>query len=231
MTSISPRQAETASDRGTVHPTSVYRYYDRRGALIYVGITRQAIGRNRQHNEAAEWWRFVARQEVEHHPSRAEAAAREVELIRQYRPPFNKQHNIGWQDLRALYVAYAQQADGEPLSLIEEYRLSGRNLALHVVEHDPCGDRLVLRTGVEYPALASRLTLEDRVDVMTHGPAGRVIDVGWQGPFAVIHCKVRERRPIESAAAKIKHRYKRGPEQPECVLLQRVILTPDRADA
>lgn len=87
-------------------PTSVYRYYDRFGVLIYVGITKQGAVRNYQHNATQEWWSHVATQEVEHYPDRALAADRERELIRQHRPPFNKTHNIDWQELRAAYAAF-----------------------------------------------------------------------------------------------------------------------------
>lgn len=106
-------------------PTSVYRYYDRFGVLIYVGITKQGMGRNRQHNATQEWWSLVCRQEVEHHPTRRAAEARERELIRQHRPPFNKQHNLGWQEMRAAYLAFVDSlADADARA--EAQQRSGR---------------------------------------------------------------------------------------------------------
>lgn len=85
-------------------PTSVYKYYDRANILIYVGITNGGILRNRQHNDSNEWWKFVAKQEVEHFKSRGLAHEREVVLIEQFRPPFNKQHNKDHEAVRRYYL-------------------------------------------------------------------------------------------------------------------------------
>lgn len=86
-------------------PTSVYRYYDKSGLLLYVGITSRATSRQREHNADKEWWPFVASQQVEHYPTRAAALVRERELIIGFRPPFNRQHNTDHANLRALYMA------------------------------------------------------------------------------------------------------------------------------
>lgn len=88
-------------------PTSVYKYYDAANRLIYIGITAQRIGRQVQHNDSSEWWPYVARQEIEHYPSRADARAVERGLIELHRPPFNKQHNDRWEDVREAYLAVA----------------------------------------------------------------------------------------------------------------------------
>lgn len=88
-------------------PTSVYRYYDKLGILLYVGITRTGIARNVQHNRSAQWWPMVVRQEVEHLASRTAARAREKDLIQEYRPPFNVQHNVDHQSLRDAYLGLA----------------------------------------------------------------------------------------------------------------------------
>jgi hypothetical protein len=85
--------------------TSVYRYYDQFGVLLYVGITKQGIGRNRQHNADKVWWQWVTLQEVDHFDSRDDAHAREVALIRKYRPPFNVQHNTEHRVLSTAYIA------------------------------------------------------------------------------------------------------------------------------
>jgi hypothetical protein len=92
-------------------PTSVYRYYDARGYLIYVGITRTGISRNRQHNADKAWWPWVASQRVEHFASRDVAHAREIELITEFQPPFNVQHNPEQAQLRQLYVALRESGE------------------------------------------------------------------------------------------------------------------------
>lgn len=84
-------------------PTSLYLYYDRFDVLLYVGITSRGMKRNFEHNADKEWWQYVARQEVKHLPSRAEAQRIERELIIGLRPPFNKQHNRDHEELAEAY--------------------------------------------------------------------------------------------------------------------------------
>lgn len=85
-------------------PTSVYRYYDAHKVLIYVGITKRGVLRQREHNEHAEWWQFVGSQEVDHYDTREIASAQESFLIRQHRPPFNKSQNPDHERLRDAYL-------------------------------------------------------------------------------------------------------------------------------
>ncbi len=88
--------------------SSVYRYYDKHGFLIYVGITNQGIARNRQHNTSKDWWRHVVSQQVEHLDSRESALARERELIIECSPAFNSQHNPDHTYLSAAYEAFCE---------------------------------------------------------------------------------------------------------------------------
>ncbi|MET8648505.1 hypothetical protein [Nocardia aurea] len=107
MTSIS---GSKASVRMNV-PTSLYLYYDRDSVLLYVGITNRGIKRNSEHNADKEWWPYVASQEVRHLPSREEAVRIEREVIAERRPPFNKQHNPGHEELAEEYIAYSDPPD------------------------------------------------------------------------------------------------------------------------
>ena len=84
-------------------PTSVYLYFDKLGVLLYVGITKRGITRQDEHT-LKEWWPFVAKQEIEHYDSREVAAARETMLIKERRPPFNKQQNRDHARLREAYL-------------------------------------------------------------------------------------------------------------------------------
>ena len=107
-------------------PTSVYRYYDSNGILLYVGITSRGATRNREHNSTKEWWQFVASQDVEHHPTRASAEARERDLIKSRQPPFNKAHNPHWQDLRTGYTRLRATTKALDMSLQQASAPKGR---------------------------------------------------------------------------------------------------------
>lgn len=86
-------------------PTSVYRYYDKFGLLLYVGITSRGAVRNAEHYSTKTWWRYVVRQEVDHYDTREAAGHVESELIRRFRPPFNTQLNPWYAEIRAAYLA------------------------------------------------------------------------------------------------------------------------------
>lgn len=138
-----------------VTPTSVYRYYDRHAVLIYVGITDRDIRRNLEHNKKAAWWPYVVRQEVDHFESRPEALAREKELIRQFRPPFNTQHNPDSPALREAYLAFvAAGALDDPMVA---FRALGAHAPLTVVEQNHELREVVLRTQPTHFAIAQRL--------------------------------------------------------------------------
>src|SRR6267154_2018176 len=92
-------------------PTSVYRYYDRLGVLIYVGLTRTRTERNQQHNGDKDWWPLVASQAIDHFQTREEAIGGESALIAKFRPPFNTQQNPEHQTIKAAYLASLQNGD------------------------------------------------------------------------------------------------------------------------
>lgn len=69
---------------------SVYRLYDGAGALLYVGITSRGTRRIGEHARHRPWWSQVARAEIEHHPDRPTALAREAALILAERPRHNR---------------------------------------------------------------------------------------------------------------------------------------------
>ncbi|YCK35166.1 hypothetical protein ACNF49_14085 [Actinomadura sp. ATCC 39365] len=73
--------------------TSVYQYFGAGGALLYIGVTDRGIRRTHEHAESKPWWPLTTGCTIEHYPNRDEALAREADLIRRFRPPFNQQHN------------------------------------------------------------------------------------------------------------------------------------------
>lgn len=168
-------------------PTSVYRYYDIAGVLIYVGITKTGVNRNRQHNADKEWWQWVASQQVEHFPSRDVAHENEIALIQKYRPPFNKQHNHQYEALRAVYVA-AREA-GLYSDPTKEGLLGKRFKKLHVNAFvDPETGYAELRTRAEDAEAAARLVFTSGREVITNGgmTIGHVTAIERVGPIARI---------------------------------------------
>lgn len=186
----------------TVHPTSVYRYYDHMAVLIYVGITRRGSQRNAEHFRGKDWWPYVAEQRVEHYPDEISAHVREVELIQLHTPPFNTQHNPDWQEMRSAYLAMrSTPMDPDHLGL---WRGHGRALPARVRHQD--GGSLALATHAEDAALALRLRWSGQIPVRLYrGDAryesyGLVGTISTGGPFLHLTMEsTREFPPIHYA--------------------------------
>lgn len=138
-------------------PTSVYRYFDEFDLLLYVGMTSRGTVRNSEHNKDKAWWPYVARQQVSHHQSRQEAHEVEVALIRQFRPPFNVQHNPGHEKTAAAYFvtreAIRPVIGADPLVMATAL---GRRLPVGI---DTDGPRAAVRFHLEHLPIVKRLTL------------------------------------------------------------------------
>lgn len=174
MTTIQPAAIET----------SVYRYFDERGILLYVGITSRGMSRNREHNISKEWWSYVGSQDVEHFPTREAAHAREVELIEQYRPPFNKQHNPSYGTFREQYMKMRSM----PLDFqdaIELYSALKRRLPLDVLRYE--NGVYVLTTRIEHAAIACRLEAAPKVNVVNGRQRGQVRQMKALGPICLVY--------------------------------------------
>lgn len=181
---------------GRVPPvdTSVYLYYDKHDLLIYVGITHRGIVRNQEHSSKP-WWPYVTRQDVEHFDSRPAAEARERELIRQFRPPFNTQHNPGAQLTREAYLAWAN-ADTDEHEPGKIYSRLRRRIAVSTLSQEP--GRLVLITRPEHYPITARLVLPSDKRVFIWGQLGRVLSVEHRNMFAVVTCKTKKEFPATS---------------------------------
>lgn len=77
----------------TDRPTSLYRFFNASGELLYVGITSRDVTRWESHAKTKEWWPAVAATTVEHYDSRSLAEAAEAEAIRTERPRHNVVHS------------------------------------------------------------------------------------------------------------------------------------------
>jgi hypothetical protein len=70
--------------------TTLYRYFDAEGRLLYVGITGQTAMRGLQHARYSQWWPRVASATYEHFATRAEAESAELAAITNECPRYNR---------------------------------------------------------------------------------------------------------------------------------------------
>jgi hypothetical protein len=73
--------------------TALYSYYDADDLPLYIGITGDLNGRERNHIKKSTWMEFVARSTVARYPTREEAEAAERAAIKAAAPLFNSKHN------------------------------------------------------------------------------------------------------------------------------------------
>ena len=73
--------------------TALYRLFDAKNELLYVGIAKSFGVRWDQHAKVQPWWPDVHHQAVEWLPDRDAAFRAETEAIRQEHPRYNIMHN------------------------------------------------------------------------------------------------------------------------------------------
>lgn len=157
--------------------TSVYKYFDAFGVLIYVGITSTGITRNRQHNSDKEWWPFVAQQEVEHCDSREKAHAREVELIKAFGPPFNKQHHENHKAARRAYLHMREY--GQLHQAVRQLISRGGKKRLLLTAADRFANRVMFVPTVEDSALFGCMRMGgcEALDAVSFRPVGSIVEI------------------------------------------------------
>jgi predicted GIY-YIG superfamily endonuclease len=74
--------------------TAVYRFFDRDGRLLYVGIAFDPAERWEKHAAVAEWWKDAADNTIDWYDTRAEAGRAELTAIRYEKPIYNKVGNV-----------------------------------------------------------------------------------------------------------------------------------------
>jgi predicted GIY-YIG superfamily endonuclease len=90
-----PRQGGAVAFGGSISvPTTLYRFFDSAGRLLYIGVTSVGPSRWSEHEHHRKWWALVARVEAEHFPDRASALAAEKAAIKAEQPPWNIQHRL-----------------------------------------------------------------------------------------------------------------------------------------
>jgi len=75
--------------------TDLYRFFDAKGGLLYVGISLSALTRWQNHRGDKTWWADVAETKVEHFPDRGSALIAESRAIAAENPRFNVLGNPG----------------------------------------------------------------------------------------------------------------------------------------
>ena len=82
-------------------PTQLYRHFDDEGNLLYVGISLSAIYRLKQHRNS-HWSDKIARVDITHYQSRAEAMRAEILAIESEMPLYNIVRSTMPQDARQI---------------------------------------------------------------------------------------------------------------------------------
>lgn len=86
---ITPEQISPGRPRRKNVPTTLYRFFDQDGALLYIGISADVRRRISQHRKDKPWWKESARIEMEHYPNAEEARAAEKIAIKTENPRHN----------------------------------------------------------------------------------------------------------------------------------------------
>ena len=76
----------------SIQKTTLYRYFDSEGRLLYVGITGDNTKRQSQHRRNSFWFGEIASAKFEHFDTRRDAAQAEVLAIKNEKPLHNTQH-------------------------------------------------------------------------------------------------------------------------------------------
>ena len=73
--------------------TELYRYFDKKGTLLYVGISLNAVSRAAQHRIASFWYKNASSITIERFPNRQSALNAEKEAIQKENPVHNVYYN------------------------------------------------------------------------------------------------------------------------------------------
>lgn len=90
----SAAQKQSADNAFADRLNILYRFYNHKGDLLYVGITADPSTRWPQHRRR-QWWTQVATITVGHHPTRGALVAAETAAIASEQPAYNIHHRHG----------------------------------------------------------------------------------------------------------------------------------------
>jgi hypothetical protein len=100
-------------------PTALYRYFDDKDRLLYVGITDSLSSREHGHIRSSLWMQLVASSTVERHAVREDALVAERTAIKTERPLFNRQYN-DTPDARRRLRAYLEEVGRMDLHVLRK---------------------------------------------------------------------------------------------------------------
>jgi len=67
----------------------LYRHFDSKDNLLYIGISINAVNRLRGHQKASEWYKYIFKVTIQNYPSRAELEDAEIKAINDENPSHN----------------------------------------------------------------------------------------------------------------------------------------------
>ena len=74
--------------------TALYRHYNAKGELLYVGVSLSPMARTSKHAQSSDWFNDVVRIDIDWHNDRKSALEAEKALIKAENPFFNIDHNL-----------------------------------------------------------------------------------------------------------------------------------------
>lgn len=151
-------------------PYRLYRYFDARDLLLYIGISGQLGKRNGAHISRSKWMQFTARFAVEPRDSLEEVKDAERLAIEAEHPVFNQQHN-NTPEARERLHAYLDEAGRLDL-------LPPRILA--AIELDRLRkQREIARLGRQEAARLERLAADAKRAAKAAAAAGPILGPKW----------------------------------------------------
>ncbi len=73
--------------------THLYRHFDSKGELLYIGVSYHAMYRMSQHKDSAKWFDEISVIKVEQYPTRKMAELAEKRAIKKENPKYNKKYS------------------------------------------------------------------------------------------------------------------------------------------
>ncbi|WP_062215801.1 GIY-YIG nuclease family protein [Streptomyces sp. NBRC 109706] len=140
--------------------TALYRFYDERDRLLYVGISKDPDQRWREHQQLSPWSRQISRREVEWLTSRRTAEVAEVAAIKSERPAHNNRDNFETAQLGNDWPSLAGIKRGKADALAELIRQEIRSARWRPGQKTPSREVMAAAVGV---SLSTAETATDRL--------------------------------------------------------------------